>query len=353
MPGTATVTSTFAAMFAAMQSGNVPAPPQEPASTAPPVQNAFNPQISIVADTRAVLRDNDHDEETINLREFEVAFASDIDPFLRAEAYVAIATEDGATIVELEEAFGIYSNLGRGLSGKFGKIAGAVGRIQRNHADALQFLDYPLVIQNFLGDEGLRAGGASLSYLFPSERFMDVTVEALVPAEDGPIFMGSRTSDPVVIAHFRTFHDFNEDLSGQLGLSYANGPSSDKRASLWGLDYTMKWQPGTAGKSWQLETEAYWADAIAPGLSDTNGWFAAITTELRPRLFATGKYDFVEIPGTADDLSAWSAGLTLKVTEFHHWRLEFQHFDHSVDGTNDRLTLQFQWAMGPHPAHKY
>lgn len=314
--------------------------------------SAFNPAIGVVVDTRAVLKDREKEHEEFSLSEIELSFAADVDPFLKAEAYIAIENHEGETEVEAEEVFAQYTNLGNSLSGKFGKIAGALGRVNRNHTDSLQYQDYPLVLEQFFGEHGLRAPGASFSYLFPSERFIDLTVEALVP-EDGPIFMNSRTSNPVALAHLRTFFDFNPDLSGQLGFTFANGPTMEERANVFGLDYTMKFQPGRADQFWQFEAEAYWADSIAPGADDTMGFFLSGTKALSNRLFLTGRYDFVEVPGSSDDIRGYTANITLKVSEFHFWRLEYQNIDSSFEPTNNRLSLQFVWGIGSHPAHKY
>ena len=178
---------------------------------APQSPNSFNPQIAVVTDFRALLSSNDGDDsKRAELKELELALAADVDPFLKAEVYLAVAKEDGESVVEVEEAFGRYTNLGRGLSGKFGKFAAAIGRVQRNHTDQLNSLDYPFVIQDFLGDEGLRAGGGSLSYLLPGDKFHEFTLEAL-DASETPLFADASTGALVWVGHYRTFFDFSGD----------------------------------------------------------------------------------------------------------------------------------------------
>src|SRR6185369_9447699 len=132
------------------------------------------------------------------------------------ETYIAFANENGETTAEVEEGFARYSHLGKGLSAKFGKIATAIGRIQRNHVDQLNWLDYPFMIQDMLGPEGLRAGGGSLSYLFPGDRFNELTLEA-VDAHDSVLFSRSHAASPTWVGAYRTFVDFGADASAQLG----------------------------------------------------------------------------------------------------------------------------------------
>lgn len=315
----------------------------------------FNPQISMVSDFRAVVGGNlPNDEKTTEMKELELGFAADVDPFLRAEAYIAIAKEDGEYKPDIEEAFGRYANLGKGLSAKFGKIAAAIGRVQRNHADQLNWLDFPLVIQDTLGEEGFRAGGASLSYLVPGDRFHEFTIEGM-DGRETVLFGGSKSTTPTFVGRYRTFFDFGDTASMQVGASAGVGPSGDsnRKSNIFGADLAYKWHPGEQGRSAQVEAEGYWSKLGIPGAKTAFGGFAAITYELKPRLFLTAKYDYSELPGTSDIHSSFSFGATLKVTEFHHWRVEWKTINSNFDKQRNALVVQFQWAIGAHPAHKY
>lgn len=320
-----------------------PLPPQAPVSS--------NPGISLVFNLGGDLMDA-KEERRFDFREIEFGFDSDVDPHLKAQAFVSVGKENGETVVDVEEAFGRYGNFGHGLSAKFGKIAAAIGRIQRNHTDQLEFLDYPFVIQDTLGEEGLRSVGGSLSYLLPSSRFNEFTAEAL-DANDGPLFHSVHTGDMVYVGHYRTFFDFGEDLSAQLGATYANGPNDDQRAQLYGFDYVMKWHPGSAGKSAVFETEAYWSNTGQSGDKTTLGWFASLAYQVAPRWFATLKGDYSEVPGTTDVRRGLSAGVTFRLTEFEHWRVEYQKVSSNFETDRSFLSLQFQFLIGKHPAHKY
>jgi hypothetical protein len=331
--------------------------------------NAFNPQMAIVGDFAAVLKDDglpDGERRRADFREIEFGFKADADPFLTVEAYIAVAKEDGETHVEAEEVFGRYSRLSRGLQAKFGKIAAAFGRVQRNHADQLNYLNFPAPLRDLLGEEGLRAPGASLSYLFPGDRFFEITAEAYDAGDEGPVFNGSSFEEPVYAAHARTFFDFNADTSAQLGVSYLSGPGmeSSRKGNALGVDFTAKWQPGTKGRSATFEAEAFWAKRPEGG-GRKLGWFARFAYEVTPRGFLTLGYDHSELPfveskeatllgKTSDpERTGWIAGFTYKVTEFHHWRLEWEQIKSNFEDTRKVLTLQFQWVIGAHPAHRY
>ena len=314
----------------------------------------FNPQLAIVGDFAGVLNDSSGAKRHFDFREIELGFAGDVDPFLRAQMFLAVAKEDGETKLEVEEAFGQYSRLGKGFSAKFGKFAAAIGRIQRNHIDQLDYNDLPMVTRDTLGDEGLRQPGASLSYLFPGDRFNEVTFELVDAGDEGPMLNGSSLNAPVYVGHYRTFFDFSEDMSGQLGLTYASGPAigSGNRGDMFGVDYTMKWHPGTKGRSALFEGEAYWSK---PGgfSKRTVGAFGRLVYEVAPRWHVTAGLDYSEIPGTTNLHRSALAGVTFKLTEFEHWRIEWQRISSNFEPSRDLLTLQWQWLIGAHPAHKY
>lgn len=324
----------------------------------------FNPQMAIIGDFASTLHTNMNEKRHTDFREIEFGFAADADPFLRVIAILSVHREQPApgsppgteaeTKWDVEEAFARASHLGKGMSADIGKIAASFGRVQRNHVDQLDYLDYPLVIQDVLGDEGMRQPGAALMYLFPGDRFNELTFNLLDVGNEGPVFNGSSNSQPVYVGHYRTFFDFSEDLSAQLGASFLSGPGAgaNRRGDSYGLDYTMKYRPGRPSGSWALETEGY--STKFPGMTDRRfGAFARLAYEFRPRWWITGGYDYSEIPGSADIHRGLLAGITYKITEFSHWRLEFQQISSNFEDTRNVLTFQLQWLIGAHPAHKY
>jgi hypothetical protein len=322
---------------------------------APQTQNAFNPDLSVVFNFGARLADSiGASGRRAALREIELGIAGDVDPFMRTEAYIAFAKplDEDEGEVEVEEAFGAYTGLSRGSEIRVGKLAGALGRVNRNHLDQLDFFEYPFVVTQVFGEEGVRAPGVSWAYLFPGERFNEITIEALVP-EDGPLFTGSDTGKPVLIGHYRTFFDFTSDWSAQLGASYGTGPMDGGTSNVYGADFVAKYRPEGTGRAIVLESEAYWYEAGAPGSTLRHGHFASVACQLSNRLWLGARYDKVQLPDGSDTLRAYTGGLTYKLTEFQLARLEFQHQDWRFADSRNQIVLQVQWLIGPHRAHKY
>jgi hypothetical protein len=325
----------------------------------------FNPQISVVGDFASTLHSNSGEQRHTDFREIEFGFAADADPFIRVIAILSVHREqppagsppgtEAATVWDLEEAYARATHLGGGLSADIGKVKAAFGRVNRNHIDQLEYLDFPLVIQDVLGPEGMSQPGLALMYRFPGDRFNELTFNVLDAGDQGPVFNGSSNNHPVYVGHYRTFFDFSEDLSAQLGATYLSGPgagNTDSGGNSYGLDYVMKYGPGRPTGAWIFEAEAY--STKFPGMSDRQfGAFARLAYEFRPRMWFTGGYDHSEIPGTSDEHHGFLAGLTYKITEFSHWRLEYQKIESNFEPSRDVLTFQLQWLIGTHPAHKY
>jgi hypothetical protein len=316
-------------------------------------QNAFNPDMSLVFNFGSRLVDSMVPPvRRAAMREIEWGIAADVDPYMRAEAYIAFASplDEDEGEVDVEEAFGSYTGLSAGTDIRVGKLAGAIGRINRNHVDQLDFFDYPLLVTSVLGEEGLRAPGVSWAYLFPGDQFNEITIEALVP-DDGPLFAGSDAGKPLWVGHYRTFFDFTQDLSAQLGFSYGTGPMGGETSSVYGADFVAKLRPEGTGRSAVFEAEALWYEA--GGGAQRNGHFASLAIELSKRVWAGARYDYVQLPDGSDTLRAFSTGLTLKMTEFQLIRLEWQNVDSNAGASRNQLMLQVQFLIGPHRAHKY
>ena len=90
-----------------------------------------------------------------------------------------------------------------------------------------------------------------------------------------------------------------------------------------------------------------------PGARRAFGAFVSANYQLRPNLYGYARYDTSEAPDSTQRRNGWTAGLTLRPTEFHHWRVEYQQIRSNFAADRNVLNLQFQMVFGAHPAHKY
>lgn len=109
-----------------------------------------------------------------NLREVEVAFSAEVDPYFKGYAMVSFS-EAGS---EIEEAVVQTTSLPWGTRIKGGKFLSDFGRINSKHPHAWDFVDKPLVYQQTMGYHGIDDVGVQFSWLAPTPFQLLFGVEA-------------------------------------------------------------------------------------------------------------------------------------------------------------------------------
>ena len=99
-------------------------------------------------------------EQGFNLREAELYFSANVDPYFEATAIFSVAEEG----IETEEAYFATRSLPAGLRLKGGKFFSDIGYINKQHPHQWDFVDQNLPYQNFF-DFNLQDVGLQLSWL--------------------------------------------------------------------------------------------------------------------------------------------------------------------------------------------
>ena len=94
---------------------------------------------------------DDEGNDRFSVRELELVFGHDVDPYTRFDATLAFS-DTGHTHVE--EAFASYWNLPFAAKGRIGRMHQYIGKASVMHRDSLDTVDEPLVVQEYLGEEG-------------------------------------------------------------------------------------------------------------------------------------------------------------------------------------------------------
>jgi hypothetical protein len=329
-------------------------PEAAPPPAAPRGANLLNPEISATGDVRLVAREG-RQENNFVAREFEFAFQSALDPYSNTKIFLA-ASEEG---VEIEEGYLYWTGLPGRLRLDLGKFRQQVGDLNRWHAHALPETEYPLVYQRFLAPEGLSGVGISLYTTLPTS-LLGGTHEVWVQgttAESETLFGDGH--EPSLLLRLQNFWQLNRSTYGQIGLTGVGGndQDSDLRSRLAGLDFRLTWRPPKAGTRREVtfRAEGYRLHAREAGITtDRYGTFLDLTARLSRRWIVAGRYDWVEAPRGVDD-TEWriTPSLTWWQSEFVYLRLEGEHRDRQLEGTQNLLTLQAVFAMGPHKHETY
>ena len=330
------------------------APPPAPEPQAPRNASALNPEISATGDIRLVARDGRQRDNGV-AREFEVGLQSTLDPYSTAKIFLSFENEE----VGVEEGYLYWTGLPGRLRVDVGKFRQQLGDLNRWHLHALPETEYPLVYQRFLAPEGLSGVGVSLYTALPVS-LLGGTHEVWVQgttAESETLF--GEGHEPSLLLRLQNFWQLNRSTYGQIGITGVGGDDhdSDLQSRLAGLDLRLTWRPPEAGTRREVtfRAEGYRLHATEAGITtDRYGSFLDLTARLDRRWIAATRYDWVEAPRGPDD-TEWriTPSLTWWQSEFVYLRLEGEHRDSELEGTQNMLTLQAVFAMGPHKHETY
>lgn len=336
-----------------------PSPPPQAAARAAPT---LNPNISLVGDFRAWYASEGARNVDAELHEAEAALRSVVDPYARADVFIAMGHGgDGEFEFELEEAYLTTLALPFQLQLKAGKFRSIFGKINRIHPHALPFIDTPAVYANFFGDEGLNDQGLSLSWLLPNPHFFqDLTVEVTRGPGGGEGSFGlSERNRLLYVAHLKNFWDLTENATFELGFSGAAGPNDEDRTTwLGGLDLTYKWKPlqYNTYHSLTLQAEAFFSRKERAVLEavDTWGFYALASWQLGRRWQVVGRYDLSDLPDDPSwDEQAVSLTLGFLATEFQKIEIGARTATASGFDRDYQALLRAVFVIGAHGAHEY
>ena len=319
----------------------------------------------------------DQDRNGFNLREAELQFYSDVDPFTRMSLLLSIHPElevsGGAVeekwLIEPEEGF-VESNAVSNVTLKIGKFKAAMGKHNILHTHVYPFVNAPLANVNLLGGEGLNDVGVSAAVLLPTPWFSEVTLQFLRGEGENAEFNSPTPGDGVGLVHWKNLFDLSDALTVEVGASLGQGANAlAGSTSLSGVDLTFKWRPTAGGKYQSLlwATEYLGRTQSQPGITDETGkgiagWFQYQFAEQWAVLYrydnltVENSFDPVNLP--TDSTTRSSGGLVYAPSEFSSYKLEFNQRSGGVisatgETTEKTIYLQANFTIGAHPSHSY
>jgi hypothetical protein len=334
----------------------VAAPSVASAATGANPANYFNPAISVIGNFLAA-GGGDSELASADLRESEVGLQAIVDPYTRADVFLA-AGEEG---IEVEEGYLTFTALPRGFLAKVGRFRTPFGAINTLHLHTLPWPDRPLPVERLLGgEEGWIGTGVSVSRLMPlGNTFSEITVGAQRGEAEG-LFEAIDRSDLAWHARYRLFRDIGDSSNVDVGFSYGLGPNGVAEGSdtaLSGLDVTYRWKPLERGlyRGLVLRGEAYRSEREQEdGTVDALGWFVSGDYRFARRWSAGARYERSE---HADDATLVDRGrallLTFSPSEFLQFRGELRRREFADGVSADDFLLQMQFAIGAHSAHPF
>lgn len=361
-------------------------------------------------DEMRVLEAGGHDPKNrgFTVQNVELTLQGVVDPYLRGDAHIIlIVSEEGETVVELEEAYLTTLELPYHLQVKAGQFFSPFGRLNPVHPHSWDFVDQPAINGRVFGPDGLRSPGAQVLWLTPLPFYAELigavnnahgetaTSFRFSPGES----IAGRTlvsrpvralDDLLYLVRLKTSFDLDDEMTLVPGLSALFGPNAtalDKRTAIYGADLYAKWKPlindqGWPFVAWQSEAilRQYEAAAVDDGgtpadrgrtLWDWGAYSQIVWGFARPWTLGV-RFDYADgernsfagatVPSydSEDDPSRGQRGrgsinMTYYPSEFSKFRLQY-NYDRArfVDGGDAHsLFLQFEILFGAHGAHKF
>lgn len=332
-------------------------------STAAGVPQTLLPDISIVGDivgnfTSDRTKANRND---VVLRGAELVLQGYLYPQIRGDAVVCMGEEHNHEAV-VEECFLSFLQIGNSnLSAILGKRRLDFGKVNKIHPHHRPYVTAPSASENFLGDEGLIAEGASLSYLFPGKYFLNLEVGAWrvrshthLPSDEPMVEIGPGFDDKLYSARLWGSRELSDSSELEVGVSGIHGtglrrPSEETdirdSISLLGLDATYKNWFSAYGRT-TVQGEVY---ALRREGNTRVGYYGFTGYKWNKYWELGLRYDWSERPFPLDGRdSGVSFILTNHLTETTHLRLQLSHGSRAGVGSVNEAFLQAIWGIGPH-----
>ena len=176
-------------------------------------------------------------------------------------------------------------------------------------------------------------------------------------SESEPLYEGGR--QPTLLGRIQNFWQLSRSTYAQLGFTATGGDNDDVdlQSRLMGLDFRLTYRPPEAGtrRDITFRAEGYRLHSTEVGTTTNRyGTFLDLNARMSRRWILGARYDWVESPRGEED-TEWriTPTVTWWQSEFVYLRLEGEHADSDLRGTQNLLTFQAVWAFGPHKHETY
>ncbi len=307
------------------------------------------PDISVIVDTNLLLSSNDEeaDRNKVVPRCVELSLQGFLHPSIRGDCFLALHRHGEHMEPEICEGFITFSHLGKGFSARVGKIHVPFGKINPIHQHHRPYADQPAVITRLFGHHGLVGEGVELSYLLPTERFVQISLATWeVRHEHHHNHHHHHTLGlHEVVDTARVWTGWAPDERSQIELGLSAARKRNGSAHALGLDLTYKRWPH-AFKRTVLQAEFIAGKARQGNERHPYGFYLYGGYQLNQYWEVGGRYDWTKrVEGGHE--SCLSAIVTRRLTETTFVRLQVR-YNSLPDKDFLDLFVNFTWGMGPH-----
>ena len=317
----------------------------------------------------------------------ELSLNSAVDDVFTGRLTTVLESHDGATEIDIEEAYIDTTTLPLGIGVRAGRFLSQLGYLNSRHLHVDSFSERPAVYRALLGghyfDDGVR-----LRTLMPTTFFWQVGAEVF----NGRSLAGGDGDEAIGVVTLKSTWggDINQSNSWQAGITYLQHdltvPLDDEAMSesvddehdhdhshdaaysgenMIVLDAVWKWSPLGNARERQLSllAEYLYVDELGQFANDDDvheGWYTAAVYRYHPQWSAGLRYGEVDLQSAHGDhfhaQSLRETDVMLSWSRSHFSQLRVQYSMQDAEGfeqVNDTLSLQYIMTLGAHDAHDY
>lgn len=332
-------------------------------------------------------------EQGFSLGHSELSLAAPIDDMFSGRMTAVLENHEGATEVELEEAFLQTTAMPANVSVTAGRFLSHVGYLNSRHTHEDNFAERPAIYQAMLGGHYFD-DGARVNLLLPTPFYWRVGVEAF----DGARLAGIEHEEDVGVytVNSKWGGDIGTTQGWQVGLSFLKNRLVDLAAgheeegegdheeseghdeheghehsaqysaeNVYIADAVWKWAPNGNAKErqWVVSMEYLRGEDINEYATSDDvheGWYVSVAHRFAPQWSAGARYGEATLQLPHDDhfheQKLEEAQLSLAWSRSHFSTVRLTYSDQqsdTIDEARDALTLQYTMMMGAHAAHEF
>lgn len=321
-----------------------------------------NPDISAIGDFRTSYSSEGPRNIEMYFNALEVQLSSVVDPYAEANFLFSFGKDsvNGDYSAGLEVATLTSLSLPYSLQITLGKFKPHFTKVNTLHPHAFSFVEFPTMIKNYFGDEGLFMEGISASVLVPNpwDFFQELDVE-VGRSTSTPSLDNGASNMLLYSAHLNNFFDLSNNSTLGVGISGLTGVNAiDLPTAMAGFDITYKWKPVQYNTyhsfTWQSEALICMTDTAVGSTVQSYGAYTFFEYQIEKRTFIGTRYDYSGLPGLEkSDERTFSILLRFQPTEFQILALEFQNVNRNYGPDFNQIMFRAIFGIGTHAAHAY
>ncbi len=315
-------------------------------------QSSINPDISIIPDFRTFTTTEkgaaERNKLNFTLQEVEMAVQAPLNPYARADIFIAFSPDKNAP-VDIEEAyFLIQKGLPLNLNIKGGKFLVDFSKLNTVHAHTFPFVHRPRYQQNFFGEEGLTDIGVEINSILPTGDVFTKISGTITAGDD----LDGRRKNLFYASRLSSFFQLTDLAALETGVGAATGFSdtTGKHFQWFNADAKYKWRKD------QYTSLTLWTEGFLSSANHvrTFGFYTAGAYQFKKRFEIGSKFDMAQSIANKNKTRILSCNFNfLPAEETMVFRLVVSNTKRDHQSSFNTILLQTIWSLGPHKAHAF